>query len=345
MDTTIDQERKARAAAPDSNGRTAAETISGRAARWLFPAAAALCLTPWLTPPTALALGIALALTLGNPYAALTRSASKWLLQICVVALGFGMNLESVAEAGLHGLWFAAGGIAVTCAAGFLLGRWLGIDRKVAALVSVGTAICGGSAIAAAGSVMEADAGEMSVALGTVFMLNAVALYAFPPLGHLLGLNQDQFGTWAGVAIHDISSVVGAASHYGSRALQVATAVKLSRALWIVPVTIVISMAHRRSLAAAGQSPARRPRLPIPWFIGLFLVASLLRTLVPGVAQAAPAVTHVAEHGLTLTLFLIGGGLVRETLKSVGARPLLLGLVLWLGISAGTLPLVQHLAA
>ena len=344
MESTVAQERLPAERKPDSRA-PASQSLSHKAARWLFPAAAALCLTPWLTPGTALALGIALALTVGNPYARLTRTASRWLLQICVVALGFGMNLDAVAEAGLHGFWFAAGGITITCAAGYLLGRWLGMDRKVTALVSVGTAICGGSAIAAAGSVMEADAGEMSVALGTVFTLNAVALYAFPLLGHMIGMNQDQFGTWAGVAIHDISSVVGAASHYGNRALQVATAVKLSRALWIVPVTIVIAMWHRRASKAAGVDSPRRIRLPIPWFIGLFLIASLLRTLVPSVAHAAPSVTHVAERGLTLTLFLIGGGLVRETLKSVGPRPLLLGVVLWLGISAGTLPLVLHMAA
>jgi len=312
--------------------------------RWLFPPLALACASPWLSPPSALALGIAFALLIGNPYAQASRKASKWLLQASVVALGFGMNLHAVMEVGLQGFWFAAATITGTWAIGHFLGKALGIRAKTANLVCAGTAICGGSAIAAVGTVIEAGEAELSVALGTVFMLNAVALFLFPYLGHLLGLSQDQFGTWAGVAIHDISSVVGASAHYGTRALQVATAVKLSRALWIIPVSVAASWIYRRVTAAPDAEQAKG-KVTIPWFIGLFVLASLARTLSPTVAHIAPVVTEGAEKALTLTLFLIGAGLARHTLKAVGFRPLLMGTVLWAFISVSALVVVQHFAA
>lgn len=311
--------------------------------RWLFPLLALACASPWLSPPTALALGIAFALLIGNPYARASRKASKWLLQASVVALGFGMNLHVVMRVGLQGFWFAAATIAGTWTVGHFLGRALGIRAKTANLVCAGTAICGGSAIAAVGTVIEAGEAELSVALGTVFLLNAVALFLFPLLGHLLGLSQDQFGTWAGVAIHDISSVVGASAHYGTRALQVATAVKLSRALWIIPVSLAASWIHRRFSAAPHEG--QKGKVTIPWFIGLFMLASLARTLSPTVAHIAPVITEGAEKALTLTLFLIGAGLARHTLKAVGWRPLVMGVVLWAGISVSALLVVQHVAA
>lgn len=318
-------------------------------ARWLLPTGILACTTPWLSPPMALALGMVLALTLGNPFANATRNASKWLLQGSVVALGFGMNLSAVMKAGVQGFWLAAASIIGTWCLGLILGRLLGLRPKTANLVCAGTAICGGSAIAAVGSVIEAEEAEMSVALGTIFLLNAVALFIFPMLGHQLGLTQDQFGTWAGIAIHDISSVVGASAHYGTRALQVATAVKLSRALWIVPVSLIAvylhHRAHAKAAAEAGITDAVAPkrRIRIPWFIGLFLIASLVRTLSPTVAAAAPTITEVAEKALTLTLFLIGTGMARHTLKAVGFKPLLMGILLWGAISVGSLIAVLHL--
>jgi uncharacterized integral membrane protein (TIGR00698 family) len=297
-----------------------------------------------ISPPEALALGMVLALLVGNPHAARTAVVSKWLLQLAVVALGFGMDLHAVARAGLHGFWFAAATISLTWLFGYTLGRWLRIHPVTANLVCAGTAICGGSAIAAVGSVVLAGDAEMSVAMGTVFLLNALALYVFPLAGHYLHLSQTQFGTWAGVAIHDISSVVGASSAYGHQALQVATAVKLSRALWIVPVSLVAAAVYRRSVKGNGDESGRvQGRVIVPWFIGLFLLASLARTLIPAVAAAAPAITATAEHALTLTLFLIGAGLARRTLRSVGVRPLLLGVILWVVISLGSLIVIERL--
>lgn len=305
----------------------------------IYPLAALVCLSSYASPGTALAAGIVLALLLENPYQAIGRQASKWLLQASVVLLGFGMNLNVVLQTGEMGLLFAAATITGAFALGFFLTRWFGIERRIGALITAGTAICGGSAIAAVGSSIDAHEGEMSVALGTVFMLNAVALYLFPPLGHFLGMTQVQFGEWAGMAIHDISSVVGAASVYGISALHTAIAVKLSRALWIVPVAIVASIAHGRS--GAGVS-VKRIRAPVPWFIAFFLLASIARTMLPPVAAAAPVLDTVAERGLTVTLFLIGANLSKATLKAVGWRPLVIGLLLWVVVSVVSAFAVMH---
>ena len=288
------------------------------------------------SPGQAQSLGMALALSVGNPYGARTRPASKLLLQASVVLLGFGMNLGAVLHAGERGFGLALLTIAGTFALGWLLARWLRIPARVSLLISAGTAICGGSAIAAVSAVVDAAEAEMSVAMGAVFLLNAVALYLFPRLGHWLGLSQAQFGMWAGMAFHDISSVVGAASQYGLTALQTATAVKLSRALWIVPVALLAGWKH-------GPVNGERKRAPVPWFIGCFLLASLARTLLPGLAVAAPALTRMAVIGLTITLLLIGAGLSRATLRSVGARPLVQGLLLWLAIAVGSLSAVRWL--
>lgn len=316
----------------EDRGKTRAHPVG----RWLFPVLLLGCATPWLSPGIALIVGIAFALTLGNPYAGASQKASKWLLQASVVALGFGMNLQAVLHAGLQGFWFAAASISATWFIGHFLGRALGIKMKTAHLVCAGTAICGGSAIAAVGTVIAAGEAELSVALGTVFLLNAVALFLFPVIGHWLGMSQVQFGTWAGVAIHDISSVVGAGAQYGAHALQVATAVKLSRALWIVPVSIAASIIARRARRAEGDTQSGG-KITIPWFIGLFVLASLARTYSPAVAHVAPLITQGAERALTLTLFLIGAGLARHTLRAVGIRPLVMGVVLWAGISCAAL--------
>ena len=311
----------------------------------LFAVAAAFCLTPWASPPIALTLGAILALTHENPFAHLGKQVSGTLLQVCVVLLGFGMDLPVVLKAGANGAGFAALTIAATLALGWWLGKMLGILPKTSALISAGTAICGGSAIAAVGSVIGVAEGEITVAMGTVFILNAVALYLFPVLGHAMHMSQTQFGTWAGVAIHDISSVVGAASHYGLSALQTATAVKLSRALWIIPVAFGAAYAFRPAKAAVAASaddlvPSEKPKVKIPWFVGFFLLASVLRSYVPGVATAAPALSHTATVGLTLTLFLIGAGLSARTLRTVGWRPLLQGVLLWVFISVASLGII-----
>ena len=318
----------------------------------LFAAAFLFCLTPWASPASALALGIGLALTVGNPYPETSRNTAKWLLQACVVLLGFGMNLHVVLEAGKSGIVFAAVSIFGTLTLGYCVGRLLAIPAKTSALITAGTAICGGSAIAAVGSVIGAAEGEMTVSMGTVFCLNAVALYVFPLMGHALHLSQTQFGTWAGIAIHDISSVVGASARYGLPALQTATAVKLARALWIVPLAFGAAMVMGRSRRGVtgteigfdpNQTPcASRGKVQIPWFIGLFLLASVSRSLVPWIASLSPSISHLATVGLTVTLFLIGVGISRQTLQMVGWKPMAQGVGLWLVISAGSLLFILH---
>jgi uncharacterized integral membrane protein (TIGR00698 family) len=304
-------------------------------ARIGLAAGAAFCLTPWASPPLALALGAALALTVENPHPGQARVASKYLLQGSVVLLGFSMDLRKVLEAGASGMIFAAATITATLALGWVTARWLAVERTTSILIASGTAICGGSAIAAVGSVIGAADAQMSVAIGTVFLLNAAALYLFPILGHLLHLSQTQFGTWAGVSIHDISSVVGASSVYGLEALQRATAVKLSRALWIVPLSLGAAVVFRRR----GEG---RARVAVPWFIGLFLLASVVRSLSASVASASPTIALVARAGMTLTLFLIGAGLSRKALAAVGWRPLAQGIILWISIAALSLFVVMR---
>lgn len=289
-----------------------------------FVAALAFCLTPWCSPPIALALGLVLALTIGHPFPQKTSKPTKWLLQISVVGLGFGMNLQKVVEAGRTGILFTIATIAGTLLVGWLLGRAMHISRGTAHLISSGTAICGGSAIAAVGPVIGASDEEMSVSLGTVFILNSIALFAFPAIGAALHLTQPQFGVWSAIAIHDTSSVVGAASSYGAEALQIATTVKLTRALWIVPLTIGTALAFHRG----------KTRVAIPWFILFFVLASVVRTYVDGPWDLF---VRIARIGLTVTLFLIGASLSRRSLAAVGVRPLILGVVLWIAISAAGL--------
>ncbi len=338
-------------ASKDLNLDTHRLRLSRHARIGVFSLAAAFCLTPWASPAIALALGMVLALTLRNPARRLSGRCSRYLLQASVVLLGFGMNLGVILTAGRNGFVFAAATIVSTFILGYGLSVWLGIDRKISTLISAGTAICGGSAIAAVGSSVDADHAEMTAAMGTVFLLNAVALYAFPAIGHALGMSQAEFGTWAGVAIHDISSVVGAASAYGLDALHTATAVKLSRALWILPIAsaaaILFHLPRRHGWANSsfgfdvedsrqrtGDGPAKTRKAQIPWFIGLFLLASVARSVDPHVAAMAPALTRLAEAGLTLTLFLIGANLSRQTLRAVGVKPLIQGVILWIAISA-----------
>lgn len=293
----------------------------------LFAAFLLFCLTPWASPPIALALGLALALTIGHPFPTKTAKPAKLLLQISVVGLGFGMNLANVIAAGRTGFLFTVATIVGTLLLGYLIGRAMHVSRGTAHLIASGTAICGGSAIAAVGPVIGASDEEMSVSLGTVFILNAIALFLFPPLGAYLHLTQTQFGVWSAIAIHDTSSVVGAAAKYGAEALQIATTVKLTRALWIVPLTIGTALAFHR----------KKTRIAIPWFILFFLLASVARTYIPAPPELYDLLVRLARIGLTGTLFLIGAGLSRKSLAAVGARPLVLGVVLWIVISAAGL--------
>lgn len=303
--------------------------------------AGGLCLSGHAPPPLALVMGIGIALLLDNPWRRHAHISAKWLLQACVVLLGFTMNLRSVLVAGAHGAVFAAISIGVTLGAGILLGKWLGVNRKASLLISAGTAICGGSAIAAVATVIDADQAALSVAMGTVFILNAVALCVFVPIGHALALSQTAFGTWAGIAIHDISSVVAAGARYGPHALMIATAVKLSRALWIIPVTIGISMTFDRQTGGRdhNNAPGRKGirAANFPWFIGIFVLASVARTFVPWIRPMHIELQQASTIGISVTLLLIGLGLSRQTLAAVGFRPMLQGILLWALIATGSL--------
>jgi uncharacterized integral membrane protein (TIGR00698 family) len=277
-------------------------------------------------------MGIALALTLGNPYPLTTAGIVTPLLQVSVVGLGAGMNLVEVGHAGIHGFLYTVVGISLTITLGLALGALLRTERDTSLLVTVGTAICGGSAIAAVAPAIRAKHHDVSVALATVFSLNAVALFIFPPLGRHLGLGQMQFGVWSALAIHDTSSVVGAAMQYGTRALEIATTIKLTRALWIVPVTLAVGVFWNRGHNSGGAGKIKRP-----WFILGFLAAAALVTWIPALKPAGRAVFVAAQRSLVLTLFLIGSELSREALQSVGRRPLIQGFLLWLAMGSGTL--------
>lgn len=299
----------------------------------IFILLAIICCTGLISAPVALLLGILVAQFIGHPWQQLNHKATHWLLQISVVGLGFGMNAYAALEAGAAGFGLAVISIMLTLSIGLLLGRWMKIDKKTATLIAAGTAICGGSAIAAVAPSIDAKDKQISVALGTVFILNAVALFIFPVIGHLLSLTQVQFGTWAAIAIHDTSSVVGAGSKYGPQALEVATTVKLARALWIIPVSIIASLAFRKK----GQ------KIHIPWFIGLFILAMLANTFIPAVQSMSIYATAIAKAGLTLTLFLIGAGLSKEVLRSVGVKPMVLGIITWVLIASATLSAILFL--
>lgn len=282
-----------------------------------------------ISPPIALLGGLIYGFTLTHPFNTESKGLTKFLLQGSVVGLGFGMNLHEVMRAGRSGLVYTAGSITAALLLGLGLGKLIRVGRKAAFLISAGTAICGGSAIAAVGPIAEANEEEMAIALGSVFILNSVALFLFPAIGFLLHLSQAQFGLWSALAIHDTSSVVGATANYGSTALAVGTTIKLTRALWIVPLSL--------GTAVALKSKAR---IQWPWFILIFCLAALLNTLLPAWHMAFGAFFKLGKSGLTVTLFLIGTGLNRQTLERVGFRPLLQALTLWILVGSATLVLI-----
>jgi uncharacterized integral membrane protein (TIGR00698 family) len=299
-------------------------------AKILFLLALVLSFTGLLSPPVALTLGILFGLCFTHPFAEATRNSARILLQVCVVALGFGMNLHEVLKAGRSGFVYTALGISFALLAGLALGKILRVRGNSSFLITAGTAICGGSAIAAIGPILRADSEELSVSLGTVFILNSVALLIFPPIGGALHLSQSQFGLWAALAIHDTSSVVGAAAKYGQEALVVGTTVKLARALWIVPLALATAaIVRRRSQARSDSKAAGSARIQFPWFILFFCLAAILNTYVPAITHFSKSLFAIGRLGLTATLFLIGTGISRATLKEVGWRPLLQGVLLW----------------
>jgi len=291
------------------------------------------CCTPYVSPPIALFSGLTLALTIDSPFSELNKFVSKYLLQISVVGLGFGMNLLDSVKAGSDGMFFTMFSVVSVLFIGITVGKWLGISKIPSFLIASGTAICGGSAIAAVGPIAKADECEMSVSLATIFVLNAIALFLFPVLGHWFHLSQHQFGMWAAIAIHDTSSVVGAGATFGEEALKVATTVKLTRALWIIPLSVFTSIYFK----------SKGDKVFIPWFIFLFILAMVMNTYLNIPKTLTHGIVVVSRQCLTITLFFIGAGLSRATLKSVGVRPLVLGLTLWIFIAVVSLGFICFL--
>jgi uncharacterized integral membrane protein (TIGR00698 family) len=306
--------------------------LNARLQKIIFGILIVLCLTGFISPPIALLLGLVVANLSGHPFLELNHKATNILLQVSVIGLGFGMNVNSALSAGKEGFIFTIASIFCTLILGFFIGKWFKIEKKTSHLISCGTAICGGSAIAAIAPVIKSDEKQTSVALGVIFILNSIALFLFPTIGHWLDLSQQDFGLWCAIAIHDTSSVVGAANKYGPEALQIATTVKLARALWIIPVALLTAVLFKN----------KSSKVKIPYFIGLFILAMLLNTYVPQTALVAPSLVSLAKIGLTVTLFLIGAGLNFNVLKSVGLKPLFQGILLWIFIATAALLLIIY---
>ncbi len=294
---------------------------------------AVLSLFPFISSATALVLGIIYAQIFENPYSRQTKKATGLLLKVAVVGLGFGMNVYSALAAGKEGFVLTVFSIFLTLVLGFGIGKIFKIDKKISYLISSGTAICGGSAIAAVSPVIAADEKQISVALGIVFILNSVALLIFPPIGHALGLSQVDFGLWSAIAIHDTSSVVGAAAKYGDEALEVATTVKLARALWVIPIAFLSTILFKN----------KGSKVKIPYFIGLFVLAMLANSYIPFIQPLEPYIVELSKAALTLTLFLIGTSLSFRTVKNVGAKPFIEGVLLWIFISVSSLAYILYL--
>lgn len=301
--------------------------------RIIYIAVIALILLPLKTligwqidAPVALLLGLIFAFTLKNPCPKFNKKTSKYLLQAAVVCLGFNMNLEQSLKSGADGMMFTVVSVIGVMVLGVLFGYYMHLNRKTAYLVSSGTAICGGSAIAAVGPVVKADENEMAVSLGVIFILNAVALFIFPPLGHMFDMSQTQFGTWAAIAIHDTSSVAGAGETYGAVAYETAILIKLTRALWIIPLALATMFIFRD----------KSSKISIPWFIFMFIAAMLVNSYVALPGWFTDTMVWIAKRGMVVTLFMIGASLSLKTVKSVGIKPLLLAILLWviIGISS-----------
>jgi len=311
---------------------TVQNSNTARGSKIIFMGLAILSLFPFISSATALVLGIIYAQIFENPYAKQTKKATGLLLKVAVVGLGFGMNVYSALATGKDGFVLTIFSIFLTLTLGFGIGKLLKIDKKISYLISSGTAICGGSAIAAVSPVIDADEKQISVALGIVFILNSVALIIFPPIGHALGLSQVDFGLWSAIAIHDTSSVVGAAAKYGDEALEVATTVKLARALWVIPIAFLSTMLFKN----------KGSKVKIPYFIGLFVLAMLANSYIPFIQPLGPYIVELSKAALTLTLFLIGTSLSFRTVKNVGAKPFIEGVLLWIFISVSSLAYILY---
>lgn len=292
-------------------------------AKVLFVILFLVTMMPFISPGIALFMGLVMALTLKNPYAHFSKKLSKILLQVAVVGLGFGMNLHTSLETGKEGMIFTIVSVCSVLTVGIILGKLLRLNKKASYLIAAGTAICGGSAIAAVAPVIKANDEEMTLSLGTIFILNAIALFIFPPIGEWLGMSQQQFGLWSAMAIHDTSSVVGAGAAYGAQALEIATMVKLTRALWIIPVCLLTAVLFKE----------KGGKISYPWFILFFILAMLINTYVGLPEALTSSILFLSKRALSVTLFLIGGGLSLSVIRKVGIRPMILGVSLWMFIT------------
>ncbi|MBK5212791.1 MAG: putative sulfate exporter family transporter [Flavobacteriaceae bacterium] len=299
----------------------------------LFIICMVLCISGYVSSPIALVGGFLFSYFLGHPFLTLNSKAVNWLLKIAVVGLGFGMNLKETLAAGKDGFILTVFSISITLILGYFFGRWLKMNRKSSHLISSGTAICGGSAIAAVAPVINASEKDISISLGVIFLLNSIALIVFPPLGHLFGLSQHQFGLWCAIAIHDTSSVVGAAYTFGEEALKVATTVKLARALWIIPLSILSVFLFK----GKGKS------IKIPYFIFLFILTIVMNSYLAIPEIITGSITSISKSLLVLTLFLIGAGLSVDKIKSAGWKPMILGVSLWIFISISSILVIISL--
>ncbi len=293
----------------------------------IFIIFAVFCLTPWVSSPIALASGFVLVVLIGNPFEKHLHQYIHLLLQVSIVGLGFGLKLDEALQAGKSGFLLTVMSIITVMVLGYFLGRVFKLEKKLSYLISAGTAICGGSAIAAVSPIIRPDSKEISLGLAIIFTLNSIALFIYPAIGHMLDLSQEQFGLWCAVGIHDTSSVVGAAGKYGFEALKTATTVKLARALWIIPVSVITMFIFKNN----------ESKIKIPWFIGWFVLAILLNTYFPVFERFSSSITSLAKSGLNLTLFFIGSTLSIQTLKTIGIKPLAMAVILWIVISIGSL--------
>ncbi len=298
----------------------------------IYMVAILVCTLPMIDTPIALLMGVILAQTVQHPFPKFNKRLTHVLLQVSVVGLGFGMNAWQALDAGKQGLLFTVFSIVSTITIGLFIGKRLKVENNTSYLISTGTAVCGGSAIAAISSIIKSNEKQISTALGTVFILNSIALFLFPWIGHLLHLTQHQFGVWAAIAIHDTSSVVGAANKYGSEALQIATTIKLERALWIIPIAFISIFIFK----------SESKKVKIPYFIFLFVLTMLINTFIPAIHAEAFIIVMLSKIGLKITLFLIGSGLSKELIASVGVKPLIQGVVLWAFISILSLGIIMH---
>lgn len=287
----------------------------------------------FITPALALFAGLVFALIFPMPFPKFNKKGSKYLLQASVVGLGFGMNVVTALKSGYEGMMFTIVSVIGVMVFGILIGIWMHLNRKTAYLISSGTAICGGSAIAAVGPVLKADDHEMAVSLGVIFILNAIALFIFPPIGHYFGMTQAQFGTWAAIAIHDTSSVVGAGDAYGTEACQIATLIKCTRALWIIPLAFATMFIFRDKKGS---------KVSIPWFIFLFVAAMVVNTYCGIPSAVSDTIVYISKKALVVTLFFIGAGLSVGMVKKVGIRPLLLAILLWIIIGVSSFMVVMN---